>query len=45
VIETCGASSEVLKLLPPLTVAPSELEHGLETIASALGAVARTHAA
>ena len=45
VIETCGPAGEVLKLLPPLTVSPSELDRGLETISSALEAVARSRAA
>ena len=32
IVETCGPRSEVLKLLPPLTVDPETLEEGLDII-------------
>ena len=35
-LETSGPQSEVVKLLPPLTVTDEELEEGLETIARAV---------
>jgi len=45
VVETAGPSDEVLKLLPPLTISESELDSGIDIIASGLAAVARAHAA
>jgi diaminobutyrate-2-oxoglutarate transaminase len=42
IVETCGARSEVLKLLPPLTVATAELQEGLDILmASAIEAIAK----
>jgi diaminobutyrate-2-oxoglutarate transaminase len=41
IVETAGAWAEVLKLLPPLTIAEEELEEGLGILGEALGAVAR----
>ncbi|MGH3435574.1 MAG: diaminobutyrate--2-oxoglutarate transaminase [Sciscionella sp.] len=38
-LETSGPSSEVVKLLPPLTLSDSELEQGLELIADSVRAV------
>jgi diaminobutyrate-2-oxoglutarate transaminase len=38
-METSGPESEVVKLLPPLTVAPEELEEGLEILAASVDAV------
>jgi diaminobutyrate-2-oxoglutarate transaminase len=32
IIETAGANDEVLKMLPPLTISESELNHGLDII-------------
>jgi len=42
VIETAGPASEVLKLLPPLTLSKAELDAGLDIIAAALDAVAES---
>lgn len=39
ILETCGARDEVLKLLPPLTIAPEELERGLGILGESLAAV------
>ena len=39
VIETAGPQSEVLKLLPSLTIDPEALDEGLDIIEDALGAV------
>lgn len=36
IIETCGPRSEVLKLLPPLTITHEELEHGINIIDDSL---------
>jgi diaminobutyrate-2-oxoglutarate transaminase len=36
VIETAGAESQVLKLLPPLTITTDELERGLDIIEGAI---------
>ena len=41
VIETAGPDSEVLKLLPPLTIDESHLEEGLEIIATSTADVLR----
>jgi diaminobutyrate-2-oxoglutarate transaminase len=38
-VETAGAQSEVVKLLPPLTITDSELAQGLERLADAVQAV------
>lgn len=38
-IETCGVSGQVLKLLPPLTIAPEALGNGLAILEAALLAV------
>ncbi|BEK94954.1 diaminobutyrate--2-oxoglutarate transaminase [Nocardia seriolae] len=38
-VETAGADDEVVKLLPPLTISESELDHGLEILATAVDAV------
>ncbi|MEU9795894.1 diaminobutyrate--2-oxoglutarate transaminase [Streptomyces sparsogenes] len=35
-VETSGPESEVVKLLPPLTVSPEELDEGLRTLARAV---------
>src|SRR5262249_26353092 len=41
IVETCGARSQVLKLLPPLTVSPVELQEALEILtASAVETIA-----
>jgi diaminobutyrate-2-oxoglutarate transaminase len=40
-VETCGPKGEVLKLLPPLTVTPAELEQGLAILEHALAAAAQ----
>ncbi len=37
-VETAGPRNEVVKLLPPLTIAESELEQGLELLAEAVQA-------
>jgi diaminobutyrate-2-oxoglutarate transaminase len=36
ILETCGAQSEVLKLLPPLTVSLAEIEEGLDILRSSI---------
>jgi diaminobutyrate-2-oxoglutarate transaminase len=41
-VETTGAQSEVVKLLPPLTITDSELDQGLERLAGAVHAVCLT---
>ncbi|WP_063066485.1 diaminobutyrate--2-oxoglutarate transaminase [Nocardia violaceofusca] len=38
-VETSGACDEVVKLLPPLTISDSELDHGLEILARAVDIV------
>jgi acetylornithine/succinyldiaminopimelate/putrescine aminotransferase len=38
-VETAGPRSEVVKLLPPLTVTDEELDQGLERLAEAVHAV------
>ncbi len=38
-VETAGPQSEVIKLLPPLTITDAELDHGLQILADAVGAV------
>ena len=40
IIETAGADDEVVKLLPPLTITPAELERGLDILADAFRTVA-----
>jgi len=41
IVETCGAQSQVLKLLPPLTVSREELQQGLDILmASAVETIA-----
>jgi diaminobutyrate-2-oxoglutarate transaminase len=40
VIETAGASDQVLKILPPLTIDDAELRHGLAALAAAVAEVA-----
>ena len=41
IVETCGARSQVLKLLPPLTVSRTELQEGLDILtASAVETIA-----
>jgi diaminobutyrate-2-oxoglutarate transaminase len=42
VIETAGAESQVLKLLPPLTITCDELERGLDIIEQAVAAACAT---
>jgi diaminobutyrate-2-oxoglutarate transaminase len=44
-LETSGPQSEVVKLLPPLTVTPEELDEGLRTLARAVRDTARMPAA
>ncbi|MBF6180129.1 diaminobutyrate--2-oxoglutarate transaminase [Nocardia otitidiscaviarum] len=44
-VETSGAEDEVVKLLPPLTVTPDELDHGLEILAGAVDSVCTGKAA
>lgn len=39
IIETCGAKGHILKLLPPLTITASELQHGLSTLECVLESV------
>lgn len=39
IAETTGASHEVLKLLPPLTISETELQRGLDILVSAVDAV------
>jgi diaminobutyrate-2-oxoglutarate transaminase len=41
VVETAGAESQVLKLLPPLTIADDELAQGLDVIAESTAAAAQ----
>ncbi|MET8880672.1 diaminobutyrate--2-oxoglutarate transaminase [Streptomyces rubiginosohelvolus] len=41
-VETSGADSSVVKLLPPLTVTESELKEGIDILASAVDAVLGT---
>jgi diaminobutyrate-2-oxoglutarate transaminase len=36
IVEVCGRGDTVLKLLPPLTITPANLTHGLHTITDAL---------
>lgn len=36
IVETCGRDSEVVKILPPLTISDESLERGLETIVGAI---------
>jgi diaminobutyrate-2-oxoglutarate transaminase len=38
-METSGPNSEVMKLLPPLTISDAELDEGLTTVAESVGAV------
>ncbi|SLJ82705.1 diaminobutyrate--2-oxoglutarate aminotransferase [Mycobacteroides abscessus subsp. abscessus] len=38
-METSGSMDEVVKLIPPLTVAEDELAHGLELLGAAVEAV------
>ncbi|MFF0453041.1 diaminobutyrate--2-oxoglutarate transaminase [Nocardia africana] len=38
-VETSGANDEVVKLLPPLTITDSELDHGLDILARAVDIV------
>ncbi len=40
IVETCGRDSEVLKLLPPLTISEENLMRGLETVVESLRAEA-----
>ena len=35
-VETCGPTDQVVKLLPPLTVSREELDHGLELLAESV---------
>jgi diaminobutyrate-2-oxoglutarate transaminase len=37
-VERSGPQDEVVKLLPPLTVTPEEIDHGLALLADALQA-------
>jgi diaminobutyrate-2-oxoglutarate transaminase len=39
IIETCGPRDEALKLLPPLTISPQEVEEGISILAESLSAV------
>jgi diaminobutyrate-2-oxoglutarate transaminase len=41
VIETCGAESQVLKLLPPLIISQAELAKGLDALEAAVGEIVR----
>jgi diaminobutyrate-2-oxoglutarate transaminase len=41
-VETAGSQSEVVKLLPPLTISDSELDRGLELLGEAVRAVCLT---
>jgi diaminobutyrate-2-oxoglutarate transaminase len=45
VIETVGPHSDVIKLLPPLTIEDANLERGLDILAGALSDIAGTHQA
>ncbi|WP_460723968.1 diaminobutyrate--2-oxoglutarate transaminase [Nocardia heshunensis] len=38
-VETSGPEDEVVKLLPPLTITDTELDHGLELLAASMDAV------
>ncbi|MEV0251098.1 diaminobutyrate--2-oxoglutarate transaminase [Nocardia sp. NPDC050712] len=38
-VETSGSEDEVIKLLPPLTIADDELEHGLAVLSGAVSAI------
>jgi len=38
-VETCGVAGEVLKLMPPLTITDSDLDHGLALLAEAVRSV------
>ncbi|UGT44958.1 diaminobutyrate--2-oxoglutarate transaminase [Nocardia yamanashiensis] len=38
-VETSGPEDEVVKLLPPLTITESELDHGLELLSASMDAV------
>ncbi len=40
ILERCGRSDEVLRVLPPLTIGPAELADGLEVVLSALATIA-----
>jgi diaminobutyrate-2-oxoglutarate transaminase len=40
IIETCGPRSEVLKVLPPLTITDGDLIEGLDIIEASVVAVA-----
>jgi len=42
-VETAGPESEVVKLLPPLTISDAELQHGLDILAEAVRAVCLPH--
>jgi diaminobutyrate-2-oxoglutarate transaminase len=42
-VETSGADSEVVKLLPPLTITDDELDHGLGVLARSVDAVRGGH--
>lgn len=44
IIETSGASGQVLKLLPPLTITPAELDAGLDIIEASVAAVMQSRA-
>ncbi len=44
IIETSGASDEVLKVLPPLTISREQLTEGLDIMARAVGAAHRKRA-
>jgi diaminobutyrate-2-oxoglutarate transaminase len=39
IVETCGPDDEVTKLLPPLIIAPDELEQGLSILSDAVDEV------
>ncbi|XID74417.1 diaminobutyrate--2-oxoglutarate transaminase [Alkanindiges sp. WGS2144] len=43
VIETSGSQSEVVKLLPPLTIETAQLEKGLNLLSKAIAAVVEHH--
>lgn len=38
-VETTGARRDVMKLIPPLTTSSAEIEHGMELVDGAIGAV------
>ncbi len=44
IVETAGAASDVVKVMPPLTIAESELREGLDLLAHAVAAVSATPA-